>query len=249
LRVKAVLFDLFETLVLTGNDEVYYPAALRNLHKTLMEDGISTDYDVFIKAYFDVRDEFYSKSIQSLEEPHFNNRISGTLKKLGYSYRPDNPIVTKATAAFSDAFMRYVKLDNETMPLLSALHGRYKLGIVSNFAIPEAVWLLLDKLNLRSFFKAVVISGEVNRRKPSREIFERALSILNLKASEAVFVGDTLTADVKGAQDAGMKAVLIVRKLSKASSYVWKLPETNIIVKPDAVISCLSQLVPIIEDC
>ena len=145
--------------------------------------------------------------------------------------------------------MRYVKLDNETMPLLSALHGRYKLGIVSNFAIPEAVWLLLDKLNLRSFFKAVVISGEVNRRKPSREIFERALSILNLKASEAVFVGDTLTADVKGAQDAGMKAVLIVRKLSKASSYVWKLPETNIIVKPDAVISCLSQLVPIIEDC
>jgi len=97
----------------------------------------------------------------------------------------------------------------------------------------------LDKFGLRQFFDVVVISGEVNRRKPSPEIFERALKTLNVKASRAVFVGDMLDLDVMGPKSVGMKTVLIRRRPTKES------PDA----KPDRIITCLKELLLVLEDC
>jgi len=39
--------------------------------------------------------------------------------------------------AFSDEFTRFMRLDEEATNVLGKLYGKYKLGLVSNFAIPE----------------------------------------------------------------------------------------------------------------
>lgn len=247
--MKAVLFDLFETLILTGDDEAYYPASLRSLHKTLAENGIATDYETFTKAYFAVRDQLYTRTNQTLEEPHFNNRIIQTLETLGINLKPESQEIAKATQAFADTFLQFAQLDPQAIPVLTALKGKYKLGIISNFAIPEAVWKLLDKLDIRSYFDTIIISGEINRRKPSEEVFQKALLMLNLQPSEAVFVGDTLNVDVKGAQQAGMKAILINRRPPKTATYIWKPPEQPTTKTwPDATINQLVELMQVIQD-
>lgn len=141
--------------------------------------------------------------------------------------------------AFAEEFTRYVSLDEQALDVLRRLHGKSKIGLVSNFAIPEYGWKLLEKFGLKEFFDAVIISGEVNQRKPSPEIFERALKALEVEASRAVFVGDMLDLDVIGPKSIGMKTVFIKRRST----------EENVDIKPDRVITRLDQLLTVLEDC
>lgn len=243
MRVKAVLFDLFDTLLMLesgDNDdrEAYYVPSLKRLHGFLARNGIRVSFHDFSRIYFEIRDRLYEESRETLDEPHFNVRVSQTLQRLGYDLGVSDPVVIGATMAFADEFVHYVSLDKEAIAVLERLHRKYKLGLVSNFALPECGWQLLEESGLAGFFGVVLISGEVNRRKPSREIFEMALEALDVAASEAVFVGDMPDLDVKGPKSVGMKTVLIKRR------FVEGIEEA----KPDKVIMRLGDLPAILED-
>jgi len=239
MEVEAVLFDLFDTLLLLESQDAYYEPSLRKLYEFLVKNGVNVPFEDFSRVYFEVRDEFYSESRKSLEEPHFNVRVSQTLNRFDYDFDVSDQVVVGATMAFADEFMRYVSLDEDALDVLEKLHGKYKLGLVSNFAIPECGWKLLDKFGLKRFFDVIVISGEVNQRKPSSEIFQRALKALGVKASRAVFVGDMLDLDVMGPKKVGMKTVFIKRRPLKH----------DVDVKPDYVIKGLNELLAVLADC
>lgn len=239
MHVEAVLFDLFDTLLLLESDQTYYQPCLKKMHQYLTKNGVNVPFDDFSRVYFDVRDRFYSESRKSLEEPHFNVRVSQTLQRLGCDLDASDHIVVGATMAFASEFMRYVSLDKDAIAVLQKLHGRYKVGLVSNFGIPECGRKLLKVYSLEKFFDYIVISGEVNQRKPSPKIFERALKALDVDASRTVFVGDMLDLDIMGPKAVGMKTVLIERK---------PLNE-DIDVKPDKTIKSLPELLDMLDDC
>jgi FMN phosphatase YigB (HAD superfamily) len=136
MKVEAVLFDLFDTLILLENGEAYYRPSLKKLHEFLVKNGISVSLEDFERVYFEVRGKFYSES-RNLEEPHFNVRVSETLERLSYKLDASDPIVKGATTAFAEEFVHYAKLDAEAPNVLRKLHEKYKLALVSNFAIPE----------------------------------------------------------------------------------------------------------------
>jgi putative hydrolase of the HAD superfamily len=118
------------------------------------------------------------------------------------------------------------------------LHQKYKLGIVSNFAIPECVTKLLEKHNLDKLFDVVVVSGAVNKKKPSSEVFQKALIEIGVRAENAVFVGDTREADILGAKTAGMKSIFVERRVQKEIENAC----------PDQIIKDLSQLLEAIDN-
>ncbi len=238
MRVKAVLFDLFDTLLMIGSDEVYYEPSLRKMHAFLKKKSVKASFEDFSRVYFEVRDGIYSETRKTLDEPHFNVRIMQTLQKFGYDFDVSDPVVVGATMAFADEFMRYVSVDSDAVNVLQALKEKYKLGLVSNFGIPECGRKLLDNFGLRKFFDIVIISAEVNKRKPNPEIFKKALHDLNVNASDAVFVGDMPELDVKGPKTVGIKAILIERKPTEA----------EFSIKPDRVIRSLTELLAILED-
>jgi putative hydrolase of the HAD superfamily len=237
MTVEAVLFDLFDTLLLLEDEEEYYEPCLRKMHAFLVKNGIDVQFDDFSLVYFEVRDKFYSETRESLEEPHFNVRVLQTLQRLGYSFTVSDPIVAGSTRAFAEEFMLHVKPDTTAFDLLQKLHIKYKLGLVSNFGIPECGRSLLEKFGMEGYFDVVVISGEVNRRKPSPEIFRRALQVLNVSPSNVVFVGDMIDLDVKGPKNVGIKAVLVERKPL----------EVEACVKPDWIIKNLAELPSVLE--
>jgi putative hydrolase of the HAD superfamily len=249
MQVDAVLFDLFNTLILLEGDEAFYMPSLKKLHDFLVKNNISISFEDFTRTYFEVRDKLYLKTSKSLEDPHFNLRVAQTLEKLGYRLKTSDPIVAAATDAFSEEFMKYAHPDKDALYVLKRLHGKYKLGIVSNLSIPECVSKLLPKFGLDRFFETIVISGAVNKRKPSPEIFRKALKTLNVQASNTVFVGDTLNIDIKGAKDVGLKAILIQRPTPKESSVslVYK-PSEEDTIKPDDIIKSLRELPSLIEE-
>jgi 2-haloalkanoic acid dehalogenase type II len=58
----------------------------------------------------------------------------------------------------------------------------------------------------------VITSEDVSSYKPRAEMFLRALDCYKLLTSEVLHIGDSLTSDIKGAQDSGIKACWVNRK-------------------------------------
>ena len=90
---------------------------------------------------------------------------------------------------------------------------------------------------MNALFDVVIVSGAVNKRKPSPEIFNQTLEALNVSAFETVFVGDTLDADVEGPKAVGMKTVYIKRRAEKQIKNL----------KPDVVIKSLKELPKVLQ--
>jgi putative hydrolase of the HAD superfamily len=101
------------------------------------------------------------------------------------------------------------RLASMSVALLDALRDRgLKTGMVSNAMDPP--WILLRDLEeqeLAGRLDVVVFSSEVGVRKPRPEIFHAALERLGVTPDRALFVGDRLNADVRGAHDVGKRTV------------------------------------------
>ena len=237
--IQAVLFDMFDTLMLIEKNHEFYTPSLKKAHRVLVENCVDAEFEVFHDAYIKARDALYVEADARLEEPHFNMRIANALKSLGYCFDVNSDAVAGATNAFCEGFLKYVRIDDHAKSILEKLYGKYKLGIVSNLAIPECVDKLLEKHDLNRFFGVVVVSGAVNKRKPSPEIFEEALTKLGVSAENAVFVGDTVDADIEGAKSAGMKTVYIERRPQKGVESAC----------PDHTIKSLVELLAVLDVC
>jgi putative hydrolase of the HAD superfamily len=230
---------MFDTLMLIEKNHAFYSPSLKRAHRFLTKNGVDVKFKTFRDAYIKARDALYVEADANLEEPHFNHRISNALESIGHSFDAESKVVAGATNAFCEGFMEYVRIDDYAESVLEKLHGEYKLGIVSNFAIPECVDKLLEKHGLDALFDVVVVSGAVNKRKPSPEIFQKALEKMGVSAENTVFVGDTVDADVIGAKAAGMKSIFIERRIQKDAEQAC----------PNQTIKSLNELLEAINNC
>ena len=99
-------------------------------------------------------------------------------------------------------------------PVLEALSGRYRLGIVSNFyGNLEAV---CRGAGLVSPFGVIVDSHRVGARKPDPAIFRAALEALSARAETTLLVGDSLRRDREGARGVGMDFIWIAPRDEQA---------------------------------
>ena len=91
--------------------------------------------------------------------------------------------------------------------LLQALHGRMKLALVSN-GVSAIQRSRLSRSPITPYFDAVIISEEVGVSKPDPRMVELALGALGCTdRAEAVFLGDSLTADIAAAKAAGIDSI------------------------------------------
>jgi putative hydrolase of the HAD superfamily len=237
--IKAVLFDMFDTLMMIEKDHAFYNPAVKSMHQYVVRSGIPVTFAQFREAYIRARDQIYEEADLKMEEPHFNVRIQNALHNLGFVKEAQTSIVQGATAAFCEQFMKYVRIDTHASSVLRELYNTYSLGLVSNFAIPECVEQLLERERINHLFKVIIVSGAINRRKPNPDIFIHALQKMQISPSEAVFVGDTVDADVKGPKEVGMKTVYINRRPQKELEQY----------QPDYIIKSLNELPSVLIKC
>lgn len=103
------------------------------------------------------------------------------------------------------------RLYPETLAVLKALKKKRKcLGIISNW--DSRLFKLCDGLGISDYLDFVLASAVFGASKPNFRIFQEALFRARVSPEEAVHVGDSLEDDVRGAQSAGMRAILIDRK-------------------------------------
>ena len=61
--------------------------------------------------------------------------------------------------------------------------------------------------NIRSYFKTITNSEMVGVKKPNPKIFNFALDLAAAHASESIMIGDSLEADIEGADQIGMETI------------------------------------------
>src|SRR4030067_3586802 len=106
MRVRAVLFDMFDTLMLIERDHAFYSPSLKKAYAFLIENGVDVAFEVFEKAYVESRGALYVEADEKLEEPHFNVRIANALKSLGYNHGVSSRVVAGAANAFLEGFCK-----------------------------------------------------------------------------------------------------------------------------------------------
>jgi len=89
-----------------------------------------------------------------------------------------------------DIVARFSEKDPEKIEMLQLLKKDYKLVVCSN-AISSSIKLMLDKAGLLEFFDFFLSNEDVTNPKPSPEIYNKAISLLNLSPEEVVIVEDS----------------------------------------------------------
>jgi HAD superfamily hydrolase (TIGR01509 family) len=87
-----------------------------------------------------------------------------------------------------------------------------KLGLIST-AYEEDIDAVLERACIaKGLFDIVVGANTIKKEKPHPDVFRYALSKLNVEPEEALFVGDHVDNDYKGAKAVGIHALLIERE-------------------------------------
>ena len=109
-----------------------------------------------------------------------------------------------------DAWRPATSLAASAHALLESLRAKgLKLGVVTNHW-PEPAWIVrqeIERFGVAERVDTIVLAGEVGARKPDPAIFRRALQDLEVDPFDAMFVGDRLDHDIRGAGELGLVTV------------------------------------------
>ena len=103
-----------------------------------------------------------------------------------------------------DFFGFYPGVEN----LLKDLRSEYKLVVITNGPI-YSQHPKIKTVDMHKHVDHVIVGGEEPEEKPFISIFEKACRLADCEPGEAIHFGDSLEADIKGANNAGIKSVWI----------------------------------------
>ncbi len=214
--MRAVLFDLGNTLV------SYYAASdfapiLRDCLRACaraFEYGPDVDEEDLFQRAVGLNTERADHTVWPLID-----RLN-TLFDMGPQ---DAATERRIITAFMEPLFATAVADPEATRILASLRADgFATAIVSNtpWGSPAAPWRAeLARHQLLTAVDAVVFCADVGYRKPHRAPFERALSLLGVRASDAVFVGDDPRWDVFGATQAGIQPLLLAPSGTQAAAH------------------------------
>lgn len=207
-EVKAVLFDVYRTLIDIWTDE-HRPELWTRMAWTLRYHGIACESERLRHDFFDRSHLSQQESMENHPEVDVMDIFRGMLNDLGST--EGEPLVESVTRQFRILSLQHLDLFPDTLPTLKALRAAgIKIGLVS-----DAQRVFLDHelalLHLPQWVDTVVISSEEGFQKPDDRLFRKALDDLRVRADQAVFVGDTVSRDICGAKRAKLRAFLINR--------------------------------------
>lgn len=188
--IKAVIFDMFETLVTLYEGPLYFGAQ------------IAVDAQI-------PEDKF-----QELWKPSEKDRTVGnisleeileTILRENHCYSENmlSTIVEKRVQSKKEAFNH---LHKEIIPMLTSLKEKgILIGLITNCFSEEAT--VIKESMLYPYFDASCLSYDEGLQKPDAAIFRRCLDKLYVQSNECLYVGDGGSYELEAAQQLGMKAV------------------------------------------
>lgn len=226
-RIRAISFDGDGTL---WDFQQVMRQALRYALMELQEASPGPSAALTIDAMIAIRNQVAEElrgRVTNLEAV----RLAAFRRTLQYIGVADDGLAARLNAVYLQHRFADTRPYDDVLPTLDALHGRYRLGLLSNGnSYPE-------RCGLPDRFDFVVFSQDQGFEKPDRRLFEIALAHAGCAPEELLHVGDSLTNDVAGAQGAGVRSVWLNRDGR----------ENATAVQPDFEVTSLTELLGICD--
>lgn len=205
--VKALLFDLDDTLC--DDAAAWIACAHKAAALGIKRYWLAVEADVLADLFLKVSERYWAGvDYMTDKRPLSELRASQFAQAVADAGLPPNPAAEEAMAAeYSRIRSREIDLYPDALPTLEALRRRgIQLALITNGLVSTHVEKI-EQLGLQSAVDHVVIADAVGLWKPDRKIFDHTLALCGVGSAEAAMVGDSMTSDVGGAQNAGIPAV------------------------------------------
>ena len=185
--IKAVIFDMFETLVTHFESPIY------------MAKQISDDIGIAEQKFREIWDS--TGDDRTLGKSSLEEVIEEILKVNNcYSSELFEKIITKRRMSKMECF-EYIH--PELIPLFTRLKEmNIKIGLITNCFFEERD--VIKKSIFFDYFDSVCMSCEIGLKKPDVKIYKKCMKDLEVEAEECIYVGDGGSCELETAQALGM---------------------------------------------
>ncbi len=215
-KISAVTFDLWDTVIVDDSDEPKRVAqgllskylTRRELVWKFLDQHEPIDRKIVDVAYATADAAFRRVWYDHSFTWSVNDRLEVVLKGLGR---------TLPAREMDELVRLHEEMELEVQPDLAPgiveavkeLHGRYKLGVISDtiFSSGRVLRNLLKENDLEQYFDVFIFSDEVGCSKPDPKTFITAGKGLGVDITEIVHIGDRDSKDIKGPQNLGARGI------------------------------------------
>jgi HAD superfamily hydrolase (TIGR01549 family) len=189
-KIKVIIFDLQGTLIENG----VFPSPIKQV-KHIMD--IKQSFHSYVPVF---EQEFMTKQYNNLSEAfsavaeNFSIDMTKSLTERLVGLWNKNKILSKPFP--------------EAIDCLESLK-EYKLILAANMDCFSKE--IIQKFDLEKYFDKIFISCDIGYVKNNPEFFKIILQDLKIDPEKAIVVGDSIESDMKAAQAAGIKGILIDR--------------------------------------
>jgi beta-phosphoglucomutase len=187
MKAKAFLFDLNGTMI----DDMHF-------HLQIWHDVLNNDLGANLSVE-EVRGHMYGKNDELLA------RIFGAGK---FTQQQVEEITQRKEEKYQAMYRPHLDLLPGLFALLEKAHQSGIKMAIGSAAIPFNIDFVLDNLNIRHYFGAIVSAHDVIESKPHPEVFLKAAKLLGVDPSSCVVFEDA-PKGVEAARNAGMKSVAL----------------------------------------
>jgi len=219
--IKAVIFDMWGTLIkdesvdeskkfFNSLNKMYLLIkGLNNIYKFLNKLNIKLPARInFISKFFNTIKVEYRECIKRQEQMDLEKVFSRIFRF--FNINLNHKQLVEALGIYYKPWSNLTKLYDDVLPTLIYLREKnIKLAIISNTIFEGKLHDDdLKRLGIFEYFDFAIYSSDAGVRKPDPVIFKIALEKLKVQSNKAIFVGDRLYDDIKGAKSVGMIAIL-----------------------------------------
>lgn len=225
--IQAVTFDLWDTIIVDDSDEpkrttkglLSKHLTRRELVWNFLEKHESIDKKQIDASYAATDAAFRKVWYDHNVTWQVDERLEIVLKGVGRTLPQEE---------MAELVRLHEEMELEVQPDLAPgiveaikeLHGKYKLGVISDTIFSSGVVLrkLLQAHDIEQYFDVFIFSDEMGYSKPDSRAFTAAAKGLGVDITKIAHVGDRDAKDIKGPQGLGAKGIYTTVVNDRASS-------------------------------
>lgn len=200
MALNTIFFDVGGTLVFPNPQGTLGPLFSRGIEPTAQHLNRAE------RAAKRALDDFYSKPRPvNTDHNYWDAYYTHLLGELGI----DDDALKLDLMARARTSANWDRLQPNTANVLRELSRSYRLAVISN--ADGRIAQLLERLGVAEFFETITDSGKVGHEKPDPRIFAAAIGSVGADPARSLYIGDIYSVDYLGAQNSGMRALLLDR--------------------------------------
>lgn len=222
-NIKHIFFDLDHTLWdFDKNSALAFDKILKSHNINVNTQAFLAHYEPINLNYW----KLYREEKIDKENLRYR-RLKDTFDAIDFTI--SDTIINQLAIDYITYLTTFNHLFDGTIDILNRLKKHYQLHIITN-GFEEAQQKKMASSNIAHFFKTVTNSEMAGVKKPNPMIFNHALTVANAQPHESVMIGDNYEADVLGAINVGMEAILFNYHNLTVESEIRKIKHLSEIV-------------------